>query len=310
MHDVHAQGQEKVEVNHDELTRKLDRLIHHELPATHELEFKKLKRKESKQTHSERGGGSVQVCGEKRLVPNGSVPINSLPQFGNEEWGLVDDEHPGANPDTYHTLCDAQEKHPVVHDPGKGMLINLAIGQCTTPSGCPLYRVFDKIPNESSRLLSSIMNDKRLLIAQMKGRSWVPLVTILDASGKQGMSFSGYADAVGACRWEYQDSPVGEPGSSGGFLVQCNVPAGDLFLFGQGQSMDCRNEDGDDVRLPASTLIQIRKDSCDLERCQWCATKDYNSSTRDAPDVLECKGGWNVLTSDTNPKGKIPSCPL
>jgi len=177
-------------------------------------------------------GGSVHVCGEKRTVPNGSVPIKNIPQIRTGEWGLVDDENPGANPDNYQRVCTNNGYPLPVGDPGKGHLSNLAIGQCNDPIGCPLYRVFDVKPDyESSRRLSSISNERNLLIAPMEGRSWTPLVALEDASGEKGKTFSEYAQDAGICRWAYKTQKLGEQGSIGGFLVRCNVPSGDLFFF-------------------------------------------------------------------------------
>jgi len=246
-----------------------------------------------------RTGGSVHVCGEKRTVPNGSVPIKNIPQFRTGEWGLVDDENQGANPDNYKRQCTNNGFPLPVGEPGNGLLSNLAIGSCNGRNGCPLYRVFDVKPE---------YNEVNLFIARMEGRSWAPFVSLEDTSGEKGKTFSEFAQDMGICRWEYASSPVGVDGSLGGFLVKCNVPSGDLFFFGEGQSMDCRNEDGDDFRIPPSPDIQIMKDSCELESCEYCATKDYDPIARDAPDVLECDGGWTALTSDNNPKGKVYSC--
>jgi len=256
------------------------------------------------------GSGSVHVCGVEHRSPNGDVPIKNIPQFSNGKWGLVDDEHPGANPSMYGTLCAAQGTYPAIQDPGNGLLTNLAIGQCNEPAGCQLYRVFDEKPITPvgwSRRLSSISTDRahvQVRIAKLEGRSWAPRVSLLDNTREQGKSYIEYARDMGICRWRYKDTT--EEGSLGGYLVKCNVPAGDDFIFGQGQSIDCQDEDHNEFRIPPSSSIQIRKDSCDLVGCEWCATKDYNKSTRDAPDVTACDDkGWISLASPDNPEGKV-----
>jgi len=241
-------------------------------------------------------GPESSVCGEKRFAPNGDVPIDTITQFHGKkpQWGLVSDKHKGPNSEEYDTLCG--ETTRFFSDEGEGHMSDYAIGMCADPKGCPLFRSFDLAPDQQRR--------KLLGSGDIKGGFWTLEEDLSDDSGK-GKTISQYAADQGICEWGYSSDVLdhkiggeGGVGSAGGFMVKCMMPVGHHFAFGPGQSEDCLDEDGNEFTIPQSDVLQIYVDNYNikvLKDCSFCAVKDYDPLTREAPDITKCDGAWEDL---------------
>jgi len=236
---------------------------------------------------------AVAVCGEKRTAPEGTIPLPEIPELA---WGLLEDSNPGAHPEEYQKICTDKDKYHLVKNAGRGGFSDFAVGQCNDPSGCPVYRVFDKAPDHGRRLEASAC-----------GHSWSPLQDLQGVNGA-AKTLSKYLKDVGVCPYQYAAHPSDDPpeqasgGNKGGYLMKCTLRASHDFAFGQTQSADCLKEDGTPYTLEATAALQISPvDFSVLSDCSWCEMMDFDREAADAPNVLRCvDDAWTPIDCSSN----------
>jgi len=249
-------------------------------------------------------GPESSVCGEKRFAPNGNVPIDTITQLHgkNPQWGLVSDKDKGPNSKEYDSYCG--DKSYIIKGEGEGGMSDYALGLCTDPKGCEIFRSFDiPIELELNRRVLRAHNTK------INGGFWTLEEDLSDDSGK-GKTLSQYAYDEGVCEWGYTGEVVdhkiggeGGIGGAGGFMGKCTIPVGHHFAFGPGQSVGCIDENGNDSTIPKSDVIQIYIDLYAMQimtDCIFCAVKDYDPLSREAPDITKCDGEWKDIDNIYN----------